>query len=82
MTDKYQWTATGMSITVVENGPMRYIRETDYDALEAELEAFKTAGWRSCQDHIIKPEHPCPICRIERMSEKADEIMQLIKGEQ
>ena len=36
--DKYQWTYIGMSITAVENGPARYVREFDYDVLQAKVE--------------------------------------------
>jgi hypothetical protein len=43
MSDKYQWTATGMSVTAVENGPMRYVREVDYDALQAEVNRYRDA---------------------------------------
>ena len=36
-------------------------------ALDAEhtLEDFGRAGWRSCIDHIIKPESKCPVCLLE-----------------
>ena len=37
MMDKYQWTSIGMSVSPTENGPMRYVREVDYDALEAKV---------------------------------------------
>ena len=33
--------------------------------LAEEVESFTNAGWRSCIDHIIKPETPCPVCRAE-----------------
>ena len=46
--DKYQWTCTGMSVQPVENGPMRYVREVDYDQLQTKIEEL-TAGIR---DHI------------------------------
>ena len=36
--DKYQWTCTGMSVQPVENGPLRYVREVDYDQLQAKVE--------------------------------------------
>ena len=35
------------------------------EQLAEELKVFKEAGWRSCIDHIIKPEHECPVCRLE-----------------
>ena len=37
MMDKYQWTSIGMSVSPAENGPMRYVREVDYDALETKV---------------------------------------------
>jgi hypothetical protein len=27
----------------------------------------RAAGWRFCIDHLVKPEHPCPICDMERL---------------
>lgn len=39
------------------------------EQLEEELERFKTAGWRSCIDHIIKPEDECPVCMIIELEE-------------
>lgn len=43
------------------------IDQMSVDELRAELRSFITAGWRSCIDHLIKPEHNCPICRIEEL---------------
>jgi len=52
--DKYQWTSTGMSITAVENGPMRYVREVDYDALQAKVEGLtKPVEDADVRAHII-----------------------------
>jgi len=31
------------------------------------LEADSVHGWRSCIDHIIRPDSPCPVCRIEEL---------------
>jgi len=42
--DKYQWTCTGMATSDSANGPMRYIREIDYDALQAKVEELTAAG--------------------------------------
>ena len=39
--DKYQWTCTGMATSDSANGPMRYIREVDYDALQATIDELK-----------------------------------------
>ena len=36
--DKYQWTCTGMATSDSANGPMRYIREIDCDALQAKVD--------------------------------------------
>lgn len=52
----------------------RYLQE-DYVTVAREtiklqrdaLEQMQSAGWRSCIDHIIKPESACPICRIEKL---------------
>lgn len=32
-----------------------------------EIEQLKSAGWRACIDHIIRPDSPCPVCEIERL---------------
>lgn len=56
-----------------------YVREEDVSedvyrmfkllvARVAELEYNPKAGWRSCIDHIIKPESTCPVCEIERLN--------------
>jgi len=29
------------------------------------LEEITKAGWRACIDHIIRPDSPCPVCRLE-----------------
>ena len=31
------------------------------------LQADSVHGWRSCIDHIIKPESDCPVCKIEQL---------------
>lgn len=33
--------------------------------LQSRLDNFAKAGWRACIDHIIKPEHSCPVCALE-----------------
>lgn len=35
---------------------------------KADMETVIKAGWRSCADHIIKPESTCPVCEIERLN--------------
>lgn len=37
------------------------------ERLEAQIAAIEKAGWRSCIDHIIRPDSPCPVCRIEEL---------------
>lgn len=56
------------------NGLIKRLRENQwgpYASLRREaanaLEQMKSAGWRACIDHIIKPESPCPVCRIEQL---------------
>ena len=29
-------------------------------------------GWRACIDHIIRPDSPCPVCEIERLTAKVE----------
>lgn len=41
------------------------------------IERFEASGWRSCIDHIIKPEDPCPVCRIERLNAALDQLARL-----
>lgn len=38
MTDKYQWTCKGMATSDSANGPMRYVREVDFDNSERKVE--------------------------------------------
>ena len=38
------------------------------------LEAFEKAGWRSCIDHIIKPDNECPVCRFMKAEAFIKEI--------
>ena len=42
--------------------------------LTKQVAAFESAGWRCCIDHLLKPEHPCPICANEAMQAKIDEL--------
>lgn len=49
------------------------------DSVSAQVEAYRmrfligqmvkdrAAGWRFCIDHLVKPEHPCPICDMNRL---------------
>jgi len=39
-------------------------------AVEDTTTDFTKAGWRCCIDHLLKPEHPCPICKIEELRTK------------
>ena len=38
-------------------------------------ERFQSAGWRSCIDHIIKPESSCPVCRIEELTARVQYLV-------
>ena len=40
--------------------------------LEAEQKAIAGSGWRSCIDHIIRPDSPCPVCRIAELEKKIE----------
>ena len=40
---RYMWTATGLRPSEIEHGPVRFIRETDYDALRATVARMTTA---------------------------------------
>ena len=39
-----------------------------------QLQADTVDGWRSCIDHIIKPESACPVCAIEQLEERIKEL--------
>ena len=57
------------------NEPTKLFREWGREYVPAALlEDIKTAGWRSCIDHIIKPDSPCPVCLL---AEKDIEIASL-----
>ncbi len=32
------------------------------------------SGWRACIDHIIRPDSPCPVCEIERLSAECSNL--------
>jgi len=42
------------------------------DKLQAENERLRGSGWRACIDHIIRPDSPCPVCRIEKLEAVAE----------
>ena len=48
---RYMWTATGLRPSEIEHGPVRFIRETDYDALRAQLDEEREACARLCEEH-------------------------------
>jgi hypothetical protein len=35
------------------------------------------AGWRSCIDHIIRPDSPCPVCRITELTAQLEAVKAL-----
>lgn len=39
---------------------------------------FEIAGWRCCIDHILKPEHPCPICALEKANAEIKQLKSLL----
>ena len=43
-------------------------RGAEIERLTAENKALTESGWRSCIDHIIRPDSPCPVCGIERLT--------------
>jgi hypothetical protein len=48
-------------------------------ALSLKLDAITKAGWRSCIDHIIRPDSPCPVCALataEARLSKASKAME------
>jgi hypothetical protein len=45
-----------------------------------ELEALRKDGWRSCIDHIIKPEAECPVCKIEALQQQVARQQETILG--
>jgi len=53
----------------------------DIAELEAEKKALIDSGWRACVDHIIKPDSPCPVCRIEELKAKLGRIQDALVGE-
>ena len=86
--DKYQWTSTGMSITAVENGPMRYVREVDCDALQAmvnELTAERgnfNTFW-ACKVHSNHASLRCAICDENKLIElqaKVEELEDMLQS--
>jgi len=46
--------------------------------LEAENERLREAGWRSCIDHIIKPDSACPVCKITELEAENERLKALI----
>jgi hypothetical protein len=62
--------------------PQNIARKQDYVEWEAaqalrELRVqskIEAAGWRCCIDHIIKPESPCPICKVEKLQTRIEEL--------
>ena len=54
----------------------------EVERLRAEIERLKNTDWRSCIDHIIRKDSPCPVCeneklqaRIERLEATIDLVM-------
>lgn len=52
---------------------LRQYRHNDNDEFvygydKPAIDKYLSAGWRCCQDHLLKPEHPCPICAFEQFA--------------
>ena len=51
---RYMWTATGLRPSEIEHGPVRFIRETDYDALRMRVKELEVE-LAKLQDKINPP---------------------------
>ena len=55
---RYMWTATGLRPSEIEHGPVRFIRETDYDALRATVArlegALERIADKSARDEVME----------------------------
>lgn len=51
----------------VKRGQLADRLEAQVESQRVEIEQLKSAGWRSCIDHIIRPDSPCPVCENERL---------------
>ena len=36
-------------------------------------------GWRACIDHIIRPDSPCPVCEVEKLTDEIEQKSERIK---
>jgi hypothetical protein len=45
--------------------------------LEDQIEKIKKGGWRSCIDHIIRPDSPCPVCEINALNAQLERAKEL-----
>lgn len=43
-------------------------------AFNEALQEAMDAGWRSCLDHILRPDDECPICIVERLTTEVSEL--------
>ncbi len=37
-------------------------------------------GWRACIDHIIRPDSPCPVCEIEKLTDEIEQLQKVKKA--
>ena len=44
------------------------IEKAQLQAKVEKLTADSVHGWRSCIDHIIRPDSPCPVCKVEELT--------------
>jgi len=48
------------------------------DLGDSPIEAITKAGWRACIDHIIKPNSPCPVCRVIELEADKKQLQDLL----
>ena len=48
--------------------------------LERENAEMAKAGWRACLDHIVRPDSPCPVCRVEALERENERLQKLYAG--
>jgi len=52
----------------------------DNERLRAEKQAIIDGGWRACIDHIIRPDSPCPVCRIAELKSALHTAVEDLSG--
>lgn len=54
--------------------------QKNYDQLNEKLRELQFSGWRSCVDHIIKKDDPCPVCTLNTVSNLLDDALKRMRG--